>query len=103
MANKLQLSVECSDDMTTWPRVAEVTLTEPLIALVERMQKIVADADLYSATKFEYSPRWLSPEDGSVECVELVVTDKDFYWQALLISSSIVITTDHIMIDELPN
>lgn len=102
MANKIFLDVECSDDMTTWPRLAEVTLTEPLIALVKRMQRIVADADIYSATKFEYSPRWLQPDDGSVECVELVVTAKEFYWQALLISSSIVITTDSVMIDDLP-
>lgn len=101
MAKTLTLSVECSDDMTTWPRIAKVVLTEQLIALVKRMQKVVTDADLYSATKFDYSPRWLEPDDNSVECVELVVTAKEFYWQALLKSSSIVITTDNVLIEEL--
>lgn len=97
MAKKIKLEAECSDEFTDSPGAVQVELDDFLVGEIKRLQKIVKDNNLLSATVF-HAPKWLNGMDSrsefktaELDCNELVVSDDDIQWQALIAGTSIVI------------
>lgn len=98
------LSEECSDDFDQ----ALIKVTEGLAKRIIKLRDALVAVDADFIQEYDCTPEFFLGEDdpkpvdiSRVDCVQLVVTKQEYYWEGLLDNTSIHWETSMLPIEEL--
>lgn len=113
---KVRVNDEWADD---FPDFIKVVVDESLKSRIEEFARACVTFGASTMTKWDLTPDFMKEHpdsclpdeditaddlvewDGALDCVELVVTPSDFYWEGYLKHTNITIQSNSIMISEI--